>query len=133
MLRVRLKQHNITAPIQIAAQINLMLPPELAAGLPLDLNRPFGNGRDDSPAGSSGYGIVDEAGEVELAYWNTTSATAPSTYAGIKPNLTNGIDVNRDNAVNDLDKMLARQLYVAASIRVDDVAEGPNHADRFRQ
>ncbi|MEZ6070139.1 MAG: hypothetical protein R3C10_07620 [Pirellulales bacterium] len=39
-----------------------LLSPELLAGLRMDLNRPFGNGRDDIPthAGTPGRGIVDE-------------------------------------------------------------------------
>ena len=39
-----------------------LLSPELLAGLRMDLNRPFGNGRDDVPnnAGTPGRGIVDE-------------------------------------------------------------------------
>jgi hypothetical protein len=43
-------------PIEVVAStVRRLLAPELAAGLPLDLNRPFGNGSDDN-----NNGIVDE-------------------------------------------------------------------------
>ena len=36
---------------------------DLATGTKMDLNRPFGDGRDDSTFGAIGYGVVDEPGE----------------------------------------------------------------------
>ncbi len=51
-------------------QLNLLLAPEVRLGLPMDLNRPFGNGRDDSPPvnGFPGNGVYDE-------HWQTTDST----------------------------------------------------------
>jgi hypothetical protein len=40
-----------------------LIAPEMLAGMRLDLNRPFGNGRDDNLPGQPGFGVVDEPGE----------------------------------------------------------------------
>ncbi len=45
-----------------------MLAPEVLAGRRMDLNRPFGDGRDNSGARGTGYGIVDEPFEAGDAY-----------------------------------------------------------------
>jgi hypothetical protein len=49
-----------------------LVAPEMLAGMKLDLNRPFGNGRDDTPLGQAGYGVVDEPGEFDDANNNGT-------------------------------------------------------------
>jgi hypothetical protein len=93
---------------QLNADVAAMLPAELVAGLRLDLNRPFGNSRDDN-----GNGVVDEPLEAgsEPGYW-TTPSTAPANFALIPPNLANGVDVNNNGTFGDaVDARLARHLY----------------------
>ncbi len=96
-----------------AQRIQNMLPPDLVSGLKFDLNRAFGNGRDDSTSGTPGYGIVDEPYEVETAMWNALTMNAPLVYSNtsIWPNLTNGIDMDGDLDVDNDDNRYARQLY----------------------
>ena len=83
----------------IPGQIALMLPPELVAGRPMDLNRPFGNGRDDD----TDY-VVDEADEDESTNGQWTSMmNVPSSYKSspILGNLTNGIQLASTNMLSD--------------------------------
>ncbi|MDZ4657706.1 MAG: hypothetical protein SH868_09040 [Bythopirellula sp.] len=49
---------NATRITALRTQLNRVIAPEMMAGLPLDLNRPFGNGRDDN-----NNAVVDEPGE----------------------------------------------------------------------
>lgn len=103
-------------------QLTMMLPPEVMAGQYMDLNRPFGNGRDDTlnhgsfggnplPVGnganSLGSFVVDEPQEytttnnnvepnnntVAEAAWNSLF---PMTSATVPFNLINGVDYNGD-------------------------------------
>ncbi len=91
-----------------------LLPPEVIAGQRFDLNRPFGNGRDDNPANN----IVDEPGEAEAAFWNPSNAnltTATMTAAGFTtfvPDYSNGGDANINGTPGEAaDSQMARQLY----------------------
>jgi len=66
--------------LHVQAVLNQLLASDLADGLRLDINRPFGNGRDDNVIGDPGYGIVDEPGEDEGPYWeidDTRIGTVP--------------------------------------------------------
>lgn len=45
--------------------VSELVPPEWLSGLKIDLNRPWGNGRDDAPEN----GVIDEPGEAELFYY----------------------------------------------------------------
>ncbi|MCX7424456.1 MAG: hypothetical protein NTW96_02270 [Planctomycetia bacterium] len=81
------------------AQIAQLLPPEMLAGLKMDLNRPFGNGRDDN-----NNGVVDEPGEAELDYQLPSAGSKPGDEVAYP------FDANNDGVVNAQD-MLARQLY----------------------
>ncbi|HYO24709.1 MAG TPA: hypothetical protein VEQ85_07145, partial [Lacipirellulaceae bacterium] len=54
---------DLAARDRVRRVMRQLLAPELAAGMKLNVNRPFGNGRDDSGANETGYGVVDEAGE----------------------------------------------------------------------
>jgi hypothetical protein len=94
-----------------------ILAPELAAGVRLNVNRPFGNGRDDN-----GNGVVDEPGEDTITNgftaWdgvsapgfaaetmNTAFATAP-----FKPLDVTFMTDPALGVINDADAMLQRQL-----------------------
>ena len=63
-IRVGINPTNPAAPLSAANELLLrremkkLLPPDLADGLRLDINRPIGNGRDDND-----NGVVDEPGE----------------------------------------------------------------------
>lgn len=62
--------------LAIQRTMRILVAPEMLAGLKLDLNRPFGNGRDDN-----GNGVVDEPGEDEGAFWTLDSARLPAAVA----------------------------------------------------
>lgn len=85
-----------------------LLPPELLAGLRMDLNRPLGNGRDDN-----GNGVVDEPGE----------ANEQVTLYG-KPGATVSVPLSYDpdgTAPNSLAarQLQARYLYVLLLLLAD--------------
>ena len=89
------KFNNPSDPIQIndlETLVSALLPAEMRAGLKMDLNRPFGNGIDDNVAGDPGYGVIDEADEVNLERLNLT---------------LNGIDDDRDGTVDEPDEVTA--------------------------
>ncbi|MCA9099964.1 MAG: hypothetical protein KDA63_02375 [Planctomycetales bacterium] len=119
-----------------------LLAPELLAGLRMDINRPFGNARDDSPllGGYSGRGIVDEPREAsrELGngvqtLWNYANYQDLRTAAdpendGLPP--VSRSDLNSiSTVVGDTAYMyesgirvrqyFARQLYVLARLVLD--------------
>ncbi len=132
----------------IRREMRKLLPPDLADGLRLDINRPFGNGRDDN-----NNGVVDEPGEddgtgTEAPYW--ASANDPGNKLAAFKDSTTGqfrdavdrdgdgfittdyelgqgdIDGNGTTDVNDLvflhnlrRQMLARDLYVLALTLAD--------------
>ncbi len=105
LLRVRMNAAGFAG--SFPTEVAKMLAPELVAGLRMDVNRPFGNGRDDN-----NNNIVDEPLEMpESAYWNTTNMSVPArfTTSPVPTNPVNGIDVNNNNLGDD--NALARQLY----------------------
>jgi hypothetical protein len=85
-----------------------LLPPEVIAGQKFDLNRPFGNGRDDN-----GNGVVDEPGEVEADFWNNSNLAAVSGgFTTTVPDYSNGTDVNNNSSYGEAtDSQMSRQLY----------------------
>lgn len=122
VLAARLKAEN---PSYAEADVNLamtnlisgLLSPDLAAGLKFDLNRPFGNGRDDN-----GNGLADEPGEAM-----DEKTTYPSKVM-TRPLPTFPSDLNNDGTVDLKDKFAryhyARHLYVLMMLTLDE---------RFRQ
>ncbi len=83
-----------------------LLAPELLADRRMNLNRPFGNGRDDD-----GDGVVDEPDEA-LAGENVPLVDAQGNpVAGIGFNSSDSVDINGDGNVDGWDRMMARQLY----------------------
>lgn len=95
--------------------MNQLLAPELADGLRMDLNRPFGNGVDEQDAdpGELGHGVVDEPGEfdpatdVERPFWRVDStrivdqglAADISAFTGRDGNFRDNIDRDGDGVV----------------------------------
>ena len=108
-----------------------MLPPELLNGQRFDINRPFGNGRDDD-----GDGVVDEPDEYGLGEpaWITPEpdpanpmirAPVPSRTATCAPTRVNlAVDWNGDGTIDINDALMARHimarhLYVLAMMSID--------------
>lgn len=105
------------------------LPPELLAGLRMDLNRPFGNGRDDN-----GNNIVDEpyeyiwndndmsgtlnAGDDYERVWAKTADTTTNFNTFINSYKEVPTDLNGDGKMDDWDSLarwqFAKNLYVMA-------------------
>jgi hypothetical protein len=92
LVRAKLKSNpNFTTPTSLDAEIAKILPPELIAGLRMDINRPFGNGRDDD-----GNRSVDDVVEADTeAIKKATMPVWPTAYtnqgiASIPLSLTNG-------------------------------------------
>ena len=109
--QVMLELHNnqgVTMPPATAAHRQLLnsilldiVSPDVASGLRMDINRPFGNGVDDNS-----NGVVDEHGP--------TAANALEAAPGTGEQLWSGnadFDHDNDGFINDTDAYLARQLY----------------------
>ena len=142
-------KHVDSADVQVV--MKQLMAPELVDGLRIDLNRPFGNGRDDD-----NDGVVDEPGEVETAsgveapYWrvdprvDAQGAAADTTaFTGVDGRIRDNIDRNGDGTIDPWERgdtnggglspeelvnlhnfrrqLLARHLYVLAMTLVDPV------------
>jgi hypothetical protein len=124
------------APAPTAAQLNnavaRLLSPEIVSGQRMDINRPFGNGRDDDPApagapAAPGYLIVDDPNESSVGstelLWN--DGNFPTGFNGIQFRHNNWeFDLNNDGTVDANDapfdrQLLARQLYVLMMVLKD--------------
>jgi hypothetical protein len=97
-----------------------LLPPELLAGLKMDINRPFGNGRTDE-SDPSYPGIVDAPAtpantKVLSLLTGTTPASVPVSYDGIcLPDATKTVPVGSGGVAADplaARQLQARYLYV---------------------
>lgn len=86
-----------TAPVsQLLA--GRLLPPEILQGLKMDLNRPWGDGRD-----TNGNGVIDESEEADQeTFPQKNSSGADVTVTAAQTDLTQGTGVSEN---------LARQLY----------------------
>lgn len=107
---------------QVQALARQLLPWDTLLGQRMDLNRRFGNGRDDN-----NNGVVDEWEEALLG-----EPVVDVQGSGVLCNNSNGIDVNNDGIVNQVDRALARQLYarhlyVLMSLLADDDVSGAAH------
>ena len=118
------------------------VPPEMLAGLKMNLKRPFGNGRDDN-----GNGVVDEVEEVcdwsapeDTTAWEPlylvdaagNPVTVPMDHCGGVDVDGNGNDVNNNGVVDPEDRALialdrgqarqlfARYLYILAILVADN-------------
>jgi hypothetical protein len=90
---------------------------DLLSGLKMDLNRVWGNGKDDTLSGQPGYATVDEMEEAAASssaqYEKVPLVDSNGVAMTTQPDLdhTNHINVNNDLGWNYLDKGLARQLF----------------------
>jgi hypothetical protein len=100
------------------ARIPDLLPPEILAGLKLNLNRPFGNGRDDN-----NNGVVDESEPAEanelVGLYNTETATtnAPVSYDATGVLAGNALQARQ---------LYARYLYVLAMLLCKESVHNQN-------
>lgn len=130
LLRAKLRDTNPTLDeAMMARAIARLLPPEVIAGLRMDLNRPLGNGQDDN-----GNNVIDEPARVirdtgnpdqfivDTNYPGEVTESMPqvnqagATVAGISFSHANNQNVNNDrngatDLVNSADNAMARQLY----------------------
>lgn len=114
LLRARvLHERGITSPTTddentVFTEISKLMAWELMLNRRFNLNRPFGNGRNDSSGAYDKY-VADEVGEASSeSSWKDLF----SSQTGAVPFLLhNGLDVNGDGSVDDKDRALARQLY----------------------
>lgn len=82
-----------------------LLPPEMLSGLKMDLNRPFGNGRDDNR-----NQVVDEAEEAEPGDYILPYNAAGQTARSVQLDMSNGMQLD-PNRKTPHDRMNARQFY----------------------
>lgn len=104
LLRGRLVPPNNPPPNWEAQQLDKMLAPDLILGLRLDLNRLLGDAADNN-----GNSAIDDPAEVNNNELVWGGVSRPE-YQNVPLNHTNGADVNGDGTVNNIDRMLARQL-----------------------
>jgi len=114
ILRARVIQVVGNAPPAMINQILYqtgggIVSPDLAMGLRMDINRPFGNGRDDG-----GNGVVDEPNENIFAtpdrLWESLSDNENDPFGKQVINFT-PYDANNDGAIDNADYLQQRQLY----------------------
>ncbi len=79
---------------------------DLQMGLRMDINRPFGDGLDNTDPSYPGFGVADEPGEEVPA-----AMPGDSTQAMLALGLTNGRDSDGDGSISLADQKLARQLF----------------------
>jgi hypothetical protein len=79
---------------------------DLQMGLRMDINRPFGDGLDNSDPAYPGFGVADEPGE-EVPETSVTDVQQQMLRKG----LTNGRDVDGNNTVDASDQKIVRQLF----------------------
>ncbi|MBI3838068.1 MAG: hypothetical protein HY288_09060 [Planctomycetia bacterium] len=120
LLRTRVMVANgLTPPLTPAQQTQIntlmaaiapaLLPNEVYAGLRMDINRPFGNGRDDN-----GNGVVDEPAEalIDNVWFPPKGPAAPATPASLSNYFSNvPFDADNDGASHGPRDAGSRALY----------------------
>ncbi len=123
---------NSLAPGTISqAEWRELIAPELRLGRKLDVNRPFGNQIDDTPAGMAGYRVIDEPGEVAtetetFGRFNASVGTIPTDFRTITPQYK--FDSLAPIAVTGR-QLLARHLYVLMMALSRDLDNPTNSVD----
>jgi hypothetical protein len=97
-------------------QLITLLPPELLAGLKMNLNRPFGNGRDDNSIGDPGYGVVDESEPAESGEQVTFNSSTGTVNVNVLYDATGALATNALQAR----QLYARYMYVLAMLLCRD-------------
>jgi hypothetical protein len=82
---------------------------DLQMGLRMDVNRPFGDGIDNSQPATPGFAVSDEPGEFTAEVSANAFGLNGTTFA--QQALTNGRDADGDGVVDAVDQSLARQLF----------------------
>ena len=107
LLNAKFKQ-NCPTLVGNAAEIAKLLPPELIAGLRMDINRPFGNGRDDN-----NNGLVDEPGGISSNKPSAPdSGTETVSASGAILNVTNW-----NSSLNPADPLMSANLPIGVKAR----------------
>ncbi len=107
LLNAKFKQ-NCPTLVNNAAEIAKLLPPELIAGVRMDINRPFGNGRDDN-----NNGLVDEPGGISSNKPSAPdSATETVSANGEALNVTNW-----NMSLNPADPLMSANLPIGVKAR----------------
>lgn len=104
-----------------------LCPPELMANLRMDLNRPFGDGKDDNNNDE-----VDEPGEADVKGTPEDQVVLQLPSGGtvsVKMHLARGADVNNDNKSDIYDDLLARQLYARQLFILAMLLRDPNYVE----
>ncbi len=117
LLKYRMVKNGVPLTDITPQLIAQLLPPEVIAGQKFDLNRPFGNGRDDNS-----NGVVDEPGENEAAFWDPGNPTLSSLGGGfttIVPDYSNGLGTSQ----------MARHLYARYLYVMMMLLRGPADID----
>ncbi len=116
--------------LQTAEKFASFLSWDLALGMPMDINRPFGDGVD-----SDGNNVVDEPTEVEVGREGTGLADGPYvSQAASLWGLTNGRDADGQPGIGMNDQLKARQLfakhlYCLGRIVLGSAATAPSAAE----
>jgi hypothetical protein len=120
---VHARAGNLPSP-QISALIDALLSPDVRRGLRMDINRPFGDGEDTSPAGQGpGNGVVDDSLEVNDTL-NFQVVTGQDQRVPLDS--SNGQDIDGNGAGGEIaDRLLSRQLlarhlYVLLMLSTDE-------------
>jgi hypothetical protein len=121
----------------IAQQLRAMLSPELIGGYALDINRPFGNGRDDN-----GNGVIDEPMEANMAQgesiWQDSTGDGSPSHVPADFRSIDFAHTNDDLFIDDL--AYARQIYarhlfflmmLLTEPKLLQVTESPTPAELF--
>ena len=121
-------------PTLTDAEINAMLPSlfasELLAGGKMDLNRAFGNGRDDNAAADPGYGVVDEPNPAEgtastpekVPLYDSATPTIATPNVNYDPR---GTATGAATTSLEARQLYARYLYVLAMLLAERDALKP--------
>jgi hypothetical protein len=108
LLTIRLRTRGVA---NVQAELGKMLWPDVGMGLRLDINRPLGNGRDDSNPQNA---VVDEAsgqnGEQDNRFVHADVGTVQTEFQNTRVWHVNGADLNGDSTYDWKDDVLARQL-----------------------
>lgn len=136
LLLARLEDNGVTSQAQIDKVMRSLLSPDVAMGMRMDINRPLGNGRDDT-----GNNIVDEPditnGEFgitnllseQLVSGSPEENAVTSQFSNATVNATNGAKDNSGNVTLNGSfsrHLFARHLYVVAMTLIDQETEIPD-------
>jgi hypothetical protein len=127
ILRRKLVSGGVANGAATNTEIAKMLPPEVINGLRMDLNRPFGNGRDDN-----GNGTPDDPAEAtssEVAWRGADGRNYPTGFAGAAFNHLNN-NTSPISNTQQARQVFARQLYCLMMLLTDLQYNHPQHPNQ---